>query len=183
MLSKYCIIFKKQDIVVLYGFIMDKKILFFLVIIVVIILSFLAVRYIMETIAISKLQVTVKGVQIQELKVSYAKLKLIIEMSNPTGEDISQLSTEYNIFIASSIVGNGGISLTNIPAQATKEASTTVIIYFANVANAVLEALTKQNFNLTIQGTLHVKVLFDLLSISHDFSSTYYYLSKLIRKL
>ena len=176
MLSKYGIIFKKQDIVVLYGFIMDKKLLFFFVIIVVIILSFLAISYIMETTAISKLQVTVKNVQIQELKVSYAKLKLFIEMSNPTSWDISQLSTDYNIFIASSIVGNGSIAITNIPAQTTKEASTTVIIYFANVANAVLEALTKQNFDLTIQGTLHAKVLFGFFSISQDFSSTYSYL-------
>lgn len=155
---------------------MDKKLLLFLVIIVIIILSFLSIRFVMETTAISKLRVTVKGVQIQELKVSYAKLKLFIEISNPTGEDISQLSTDYNIFIASSIVGNGSISLTNIPTQTTKNASTIVIIYFANVANAVLEALTKQNFNLTIQGTLHAKVLFGLLSISQDFSSTYFYL-------
>jgi len=155
---------------------MEKKLPIFLVIIVaVVILSFLAIRYTMEATAISKLQVTVKSVQIQEIKVTYTKLKLFIEISNPTNEDISQLSTDYNIFIAGSIVGEGSMPLTNIPAQTVKETSTTVIIYFANVANVVIDAITNQKFNLTIQGTLHAKVLFGLVSILQDFSSGYSY--------
>jgi hypothetical protein len=60
---------------------MEKKSPVFLVIIAaVLILSFLAIRYTTEASAISKLQVTVKGVQIQEVKVTYTKLKLNIEI-------------------------------------------------------------------------------------------------------
>jgi hypothetical protein len=155
---------------------MEKKSSVFLVIIVaVVILSFLAIWYTTEASAISKLQVTVKGVQIQEIRVTYTKLKLNIEISNPTSEDISQLSTDFNIFIAGSIVGEGSMPLTDIPAQTVKETNTTAIIYYANVANAVKDAITNQNFKLTIQGTLHAKVLFGLLSLSQDFSSTYSY--------
>jgi len=155
---------------------MEKKSSVFLaVIITVVVLSFLAIRYTMDASAISKLQVTVKGVQIQEIKVTYIKLKLNIEISNPTNDDISQLSTDFNIFIASSIVGEGSMLLTNIPAQTVKETNTTVIIYFANVSNAVIDAITNQNFTLKIQGTMHAKVLFGLLPISQDFSSTYSY--------
>jgi hypothetical protein len=145
------------------------------IIVAVVILSFLAIRYTTEASAISKLQVTVKDVQIQEIKVTYTKLKLNIEISNPTSEGISKLSTDFNIFIAGSIVGEGSMPLTDIPAQTVKETSTTIIIYYANVANAVIDALANQNFKLTIQGTLHTKVLFGLLSLSQDFSSTYSY--------
>ena len=155
---------------------MEKKSLVFLVIIVaVVILSFLAIWYTTEATAISKLQVTVTNVQIQEIKVTYTKLKLNIEISNPTSEDISQLSTDFNIFIAGIFIGKGSTPLMNIPAQAVKKTNTTIIIYYANVANAVIDALANQNFKLTIQGTLHAKVLFGLLSLSQDFSSAYSY--------
>jgi len=155
---------------------MKKKSFYFLIVIVaVVILSFFSVRYIMGASAISKLQVKVLSVQISEIKLSYTKLKLNLEILNPTGEDVSLLSAGYNIFIAGSIVGEGSMSLANIPAQTAKYTSTTVVIYFASVANAVVDAITNQNFNLTIQGTLHAKVFFGLFSISKDFSSDYYY--------
>jgi len=155
---------------------MEKKsTVFIAIIIVVVILSFFTIRYTMDASAISKLQVTVKGIQIQEIKITYIKLKVNIEISNPTSEDISQLSTDFNIFIADSIVGDGNTILTNIPAQTIKETNTTIIIYFANVSNAVIDAITNQNFNLKIQGRVHAKVLFGLLSISQDFSSAYSY--------
>jgi len=145
------------------------------IILVVVIISFLAIKYTIEATAISKLQIIVKNVQIQELKISYTKLKLNIEISNPTFEEIYQLSADYNIFIASSSIGKGNMDFTNIPAHTTKETSTTTIIYFANVTNAVIEAITSQNFNLKIQGILYAKVLFGFLSISYDFSSGYSY--------
>jgi len=158
-------------------FIMKKSSYIYMIIIVaVIILSFLVIKYTMDASAISKLQVRIKSVQIQEIKVSYAKLKLNIEISNPTSEGISQLSTEYNILIAGSIVGNGSMDLTNLTAQTVKEASSIITIYYVNMTYAVIDAITSQNFSLTISGILNVKVLFNLLTISQSFSSTYLYL-------
>jgi len=157
-------------------FIMKKSSYIYMIIIVaVIILSFLVIKYTMDASAISKLQVRIKSVQIQEIKVSYAKLKLNIEISNPTSEGISQLSTEYNILIAGSIVGNGSMDLTNLTAQTVKEASSIITIYYVNMTYAVIDAITSQNFSLTISGILNVKVLFNLLTISQSFSSTYLY--------
>lgn len=149
--------------------------IYIIIIVAVIILSFLVIKYTMDASAISKLQVRIKGVQIQEIKVSYAKLKLNIEISNPTSEGISQLSTEYNILIAGSIVGNGSMNLTNLTAQTVKEASSTITIYYVNMTYAVIDAITSQNFSLTISGILNAKVLFDLLPISQSFLSTYLY--------
>jgi len=152
-----------------------KSFVFLVIFIVIILLCFLAIRYIMEANEIRNLQVTVEGVQIQELKVTYNKLKLIIEISNPTKQDISQLYIDYNIFIADSFAGNGSIPLTNIPAQTTKETSTTILIYFVDVANAVIDAIINHKFILTIQGTLYARILSNLFSISQNFSSTYSY--------
>jgi len=149
--------------------------IYIIIIVVAIIMSFLTIKYIIDASAISKLQVTIKSVQIQEIKVTYAKLKLNIEISNPTSEDISQLSTDYNIFITGSIVGSGSMRLTDITALTVKGTSTTIIIYFANIANAVIDAILNQNFSLTISGILNAKILFDLLPISQNFSSTYFY--------
>ena len=155
---------------------MNKKpVIFLMIFAIIIILSFLVIKYYMETSAISKLQLTIKGVQIQEIKVTYTKLKLNIALLNPTDEVLSQFLTEYNIIIAGNIVGVGNITLSDIPARTNKETNTTITIYFSDVAIAVLDAIKNQNFNLTIQGTLHIKVLFDLLSISQDFSSTFSY--------
>jgi hypothetical protein len=155
---------------------MDKKIpIFVAIIVVIVIFSFLAIRYTMDVSAISKIQVTVKNVQIQEIKLTYTKLKLDIEISNPTNEYIYHLSTDYNIFIADNIVGNGKVPLTNIPARSTNETSTNPIIYYINVTNAVIDAIVNQNFNLAIKGTLNVKVFFGLIFISQDYSATYYY--------
>jgi hypothetical protein len=155
---------------------MKKKLVVLLVIILaIIILIFLTLKYVNEISAISKLQLTIKGIQIQELKATYTKLKLDIEITNPTNEGISQLSTYYNIFIADTIVGEGSIPITYIFAQSTKETSTTFIIYYANVTNAVIDAITNKNFNLTIDGILHAKVLFSIVRISHEFSASYSY--------
>ena len=157
---------------------MKKKLFIFMTIItaIVVLLGFFTIRYIVEANEISKLQLTIKDVQIQELKVTYTKLKIDIEILNPTNQDVSSLLIDYNIFISDIMVGKGSIALTNIPAQTNKEASTIVTINFIDVANAVIDAIKKQNFDLTIQGTLHVKILYDLFSISHKFSYLYHYI-------
>jgi len=157
---------------------MKKKLFIFLTIIaaIVVLLGFFTIRYIVEANEISKLQLTIKDVQIQELKLTYTKLKINIEILNPTNQDLSSLLIDYKIFISDIIVGNGSIALTNIPAQTNKETSTIVTINFIDVANAVIDAIKKQNFDLTIQGTLHVKILYDLFSISHKFSYLYHYI-------
>ncbi|MDH7507693.1 MAG: hypothetical protein QHH15_07935 [Candidatus Thermoplasmatota archaeon] len=154
---------------------MKNKTTIFIIIIIVCISSILVTKYTIEAISISQLQITIKNIHIQEIKISYAKLKVDIEIFNPTNEDISQLSSDYNIYINSGLVGIGNMLITDIPAGTVKKTSTTIIIYFADVANAAVNAIINQNFNLTINGILQVKIFFDLFSISHEFSSTYIY--------
>ena len=78
-------------------FIMKKSSYIYMIIIVaVIILSFLVIKYTMDASAISKLQVRIKSVQIQEIKVSYAKLKLNIE--NISGVTFIGLSWSLKTF-------------------------------------------------------------------------------------
>jgi len=155
---------------------MNKKTFVFLIIIVTIVFtSFLIIKYSMEATAISKLQLAIKNVEIQEIKTTYAKLKLIFDLSNPTNEYISELSTDFNIFITGNLVANGSTYPIDIPAKSTKETNSTIKIIFADVAYAVMNSILNLKFNLTIHGILHAKVLFGLFSISQEFSSSYSY--------
>lgn len=155
---------------------MNKKTLIYLLIIItIILLIFLSIKCTLEATAISKLQATIKSVQIQEIKVTYTKLKLNIELLNPTNEDISELSTDFNIFITGNNVGKGNTSAINIPAKTIKQTSSIIIIYFADVANAVMDSIINLKFNLTINGTFHAKILFGFFSVTQDFSAGYIY--------
>ena len=57
--------------------------------------------------AIENVKVTVENTSIQELRLTYCKLKLKVSISNPTTEYFSELSAEFDVFIASTYVGNG----------------------------------------------------------------------------
>lgn len=51
----------------------------------------------------------------------------------------------------------------------------TLTIYYADVANAVLDGIQNRNFDLTIEGEAKGTVFFDLFTVSSRFVSTYSY--------
>ncbi|UCD12955.1 MAG: LEA type 2 family protein [Thermoplasmatales archaeon] len=155
---------------------MDQKTKILVVIIIVIFISgFLSVRYIADVSAFEKINVTVKNTSIQELGLTYCKLKLKVSISNPTTEHISGLSAEFDVSIANTHVGNGSVPKVTIPAQSHTTRDVPLTIYYANVGNAVINGIKTGNFDLTIDGTANVNVLFNLLMISKPFTASYSY--------
>jgi len=155
---------------------MDQKIKILIVITIVIFISaFLSIRYIASASAIEKVNVTVENTSIHELRLTYCKLKLKVSISNPTTEHISGLSAEFDIFIASTYVGNGSFQTVSIPEQSHKTGDVLLTIYYVNVGNAVIDGLQTENFDLSIHGEAKGNVLFNLLTVTKSFTAFYSY--------
>ena len=155
---------------------MDQKIKILIVITIVIFISgFLSIRYIASASAIEKVNVTVENTSIQELRLTYCKLKLKVSISNPTTEYFSELSAEFDVFIASTYVGNGSFQTVSIPAQSHETGDVFLTIYYANVGNAVIDGIKTGDFDLSIHGEAKGNVLFNLLTVSKSFNAYYSY--------
>jgi len=155
---------------------MDQKIKILIVITVVIFISgFLSIRYMADASALEKVNVTVENISIQELRLTYCKLKLKMDIFNPTTEYISELSAKFDVSIAGTYVGNGSTPTVSIPAQSHKTGDVPLTIYYANVGNAVIDGIQTGNFDLTIHGEAKGNVLFNLLTVTKSFIASYYY--------
>ena len=153
---------------------MDQKIKILVVIIIVFFIScFLSIRYITDVSALEKVNITIENINIQELRLTYCKLKLKVNISNPTNEYISGLFAEFDISIAGTYVGNGSVPTVSIPAQSHKTRDVPLTIYYANVGNAVIDGIRTGNFDLTIHGEAKGNVLFNLLTVSKSFTASY----------
>ncbi len=121
----------------------------------------------------SGVRVTVEKVIPEEVRVTYTRLQLSISIYNPTDETIDDFSSAYDIYIANTPVGSGSIDKLSLPAKTTRTSTSTIIIYYAQVADGVVDALTHQNYDLTVSGTIEGKIFFNLLPISEEFSAVY----------
>jgi len=119
---------------------MDHKIRILIVVTIVIFISgFLVIRYTTDVSALEKVNITMENINIQELHLTYCKLKLKVNISNPTNEYISGLLAEFDISIAGTYVGNGSVPTVSIPAQSQIKRDVILTIYYADVGNAVID--------------------------------------------
>ncbi|MCK4415514.1 MAG: hypothetical protein KAU84_00020 [Thermoplasmatales archaeon] len=153
---------------------MDHKIRILIVVTIVIFISgFLVIRYTTDVSALEKVNITIENINIQELNLTYCKLKLKVNISNPTNEYISRLFAEFDISIASTYVGNGSVPTVSIPAQSQIKRDVILTIYYADVGNAVIDGIQTGNFDLTTHGEAKGNVLFNLLTVSKSFTASY----------
>jgi len=153
---------------------MDHKIRILIVVTIVIFISgFLVIRYTTDVSALEKVNITIENINIQELHLTYCKLKLKVNISNPTNEYISGLFAEFDISIASTYVGNGSVPIVSIPAQSQTKRDVILTIYYADVGNAVIDGIQTGNFDLTIHGEAKGNVLFNLITVSKSFTASY----------
>ena len=150
-----------------------KPRLFIIIVIVLLMSGFFLYKYIADISALEKIDITVDSIQMKELQLKYCKLKLNINILNPTNEDISELSAEFNIFIANMKVGNGSFSAVTIPANDQVKRVIIIESYYADVGNAVIETIQRGTFELTINGIAKGNILFNLIFITKQFNSSY----------
>jgi hypothetical protein len=146
---------------------------FIIILLIIFTLSgFFGYTYYSDVTTLLNAEVTIKDIHLHELSFTYCKLKINIDIKNPSDRDISSLSSVFNIYIAENFVGLGSFSNVFIPAQSTKENDVTITIYYTNVAVAVVDGIKKGNFDLNIKGEASGKVLFDLITVSKQLNVT-----------
>ena len=141
--------------------------------------GFLGYNYYADVAAMSSIEVTINDVDITDVKFTSFKLKLDANIYNPTDQDISGLSSAFDIYIEDNYVGEGGFSNVFIPAHAQSEKDVLITIYYSGLADAAVDVIknviTEGNFDLIISGNINGNVLFGLIAFSQEFETTYIY--------
>ena len=140
------------------------------------VLVFLWFSYNADLEAISNIDVTLDDIDLTDIKLTSFKLILNVNISNPTNQYISNLSSNFDIFIANNYVGNGEFSKVTIPRKSQSNKDVIVIVYYSGLADAVVDiikkVITNEEFDLTIDGEVRGNALFGLTSASQSFELT-----------
>ena len=148
------------------------------VIIIAIILSvlgFLSYSYNADVEAISSIEVKLDDIDLTDIKFTSFKLKLDVNISNPTNQHISNLSSNFDIYIAENYVGKGNFSKVSIPASSHRSKDIFVTIYYSGLADAAVDVIkniiASEGFDLTIDGEISGNALFGLTTVSQSFKA------------
>ena len=149
---------------------MIKKnfIIIILTVIILIILGFLGFTYTADVAALDNAKVSIKDIRFQEIGLTSCKLKIFIEISNPSDRYISGLTADFEVFINENYVGSGSVSRISIPAQSNREKGVTITIFYTNAAEAVIDGIQKGYFDLSINGDASGDVLFGLITVTNQ---------------
>jgi len=148
-------------------------------IIILIILSisvFLWFNYKTDVAAISNIKVKLDDIDLKDINFTSFKLNLNVNISNPTNQFISNLSSNFDIYIAENYVGKGEFSKVSIPKHSHSYKDIIVIVYYSGLAVAVVDivknVIINEEFDLTIDGEISGNALFGLTSVSQSFKAT-----------
>ena len=155
---------------------MNQKLkIIIIVVIFILVFALISIRYVTEASTIDEINVGVENVSIEELKLSSCTLNLQVRISNPTTEHISELTAEFDVFIADTEVANGTVSKVSIPPESYATSDVLLTIFYADVGAAVINGLKTGDFDLIIKGEAKLNVLLNLFTITKPFTSSYSY--------
>jgi hypothetical protein len=154
---------------------MKIKLIITVVIALILIFGFFSYTFYSDIDAISKIKISINDIKIEEIGLSSSKLKLIIDISNPSDRDITDLKANFKILISDNHIGDGAVSKMNIPSKSSKIKEVLVTIYYSNVAVGVINSIKNMNFKLSIKGTADVKIFFELIKFSEKFQTSQSY--------
>jgi len=154
-----------------------KKITNIVAIVSIVLISFLVLGYIIisDASAIDSIIINVENVTIQDLKLKSCELKLDIKITNPTPNQISDLTANFDIFISNTDVGDGKLSKISIVPISSEISEVYLTIFYANVGQAVINGLQTGDFQLRISGEAKINIFFNFLSATKPFSASYSY--------
>jgi len=156
---------------------MRKIISIFISIIVAIsVLSIIFINYRSDIDAINNLNVNINDVSIKNINSIFFKLNFDINIINPSDRDITDLSTDFNIYIEDNYVGEGNFSNVDIPNNSNKSKDVIITVYYDGLADAVVDVIKKiineGEFDLKIIGTVYAKALFGLSIMKQNYTAT-----------
>jgi hypothetical protein len=155
----------------------NKLIISAIVILIILSVSvFLWFSYNSDVEAISNIKVTLDDIALKDINLTSFKLKLNVNISNPTNQDISSLLSNFDIFIAENYVGKGEFSKVSIPKKSHSNKDIIVTVYYSGLADAVVDiiknVIINEEFDLTIEGEISGSALFGLSTVSQSFATT-----------
>jgi hypothetical protein len=154
-----------------------NKVILAIVIIIIISISFLSyifLNYRSDVEAINNLNLDLKDVDIFEINILTSfKLKLTVEITNPSNREINDLSSNFEIFIEDQYIGQGNFSNVNINKNSKINQDISITIYYSGLAEAIVEIIKnlidEGDFTLKIDGTLYAKTLFGMSIIKQNY--------------
>jgi hypothetical protein len=155
---------------------MKRRIIITVIIIVFLILfSCIGYTYVSDVSALNKLDIIIDNISLEDIRLSFCTLRIVIEISNPTSRDISDLSAIFDIYIMDNYVGEGCISKLSLQKASYTKKELPITIYYTQVAAAVKDVILNRNFLLELKGTAEARVVFGLILISNNFVAAYNY--------
>jgi hypothetical protein len=137
---------------------------------------FIFISYNADVEALRSIDVSLDKIDLYDIKFTSFKLKLNVNISNPTNNYLSNLSSEFDIYIDENFVGEGDFTNVTIPALSNRSKDIIVTIYYGGLADAVVDiiknVITNEEFYLTINGELSGNALFGLTKVSQSFQAT-----------
>jgi len=152
---------------------MIKKSMRFIIIaaIIIAVLGFLGFTYSVDVTALDNARITIKDIQIQYIGLTSCKLKIFIDINNPSDRDISGLTSNFDVFITDNYVGSGSVSRVSIPAQSSREKGVSLTIINIYFIGAVKDGIINGNFDVSIKGYASGDVLFGLITVTDHISA------------
>ena len=147
------------------------------VIILSIILILLVYNYTNNVNALKDIEIKVIDLNVTEAKLTHCKLNIIVNITNPAGLKISDLSSNFKIYISKIYMGHGNFSKVTILPNSYQLTTIKIILYYDGLYELAIELIKElisgEKITLTLNGNLNEQILFGLISITKNFNITY----------
>jgi len=129
--------------------------------------------YTSDVAAISEVEIQPISIENSKFTIKNVTLTIMLNISNPTDREISDLSSTFSIFIGENNIGVGEFQDIYITANSYTIKTVKNVISFADVGHYVIDSL-EDGFDttVTIQGTMTSKVFFGLTQTTQEFTAT-----------
>lgn len=142
----------------------------------ILLITFFGYTYYADADAILQLTSDVESINQINPKITSTTITFTLNITNPTNRHITDLNSEFNIFIENNEIGKGSFSELDIPSQSSVLKQVTITVFYNTLADSVVDiiknSLQGQDSELTIKGTMNAAVLFGLTRVSQDFIAT-----------
>ncbi len=148
-----------------------------IVLVVSLLLGFtIALIYYGDAESLHEIKVSIHYFEVEEIHLTNCSILIIINISNPSGRDIYDLSSSFEIFIENISIGKGGFSGVNIPSNAVTRIEVPINMMYSGLADAAVEAIKNiwrgESNEVSIIGELNSSTLFGLARVSYHFKVT-----------
>jgi len=153
-------------------YMIKKRYLMIIGLVIVILLAVSILQIMADAAAINELTIETEDVRLADVGLTSCDLLVTINFTNPTSRDLSIVSATFDVFVADSYVGNSSLQHLSIPSKSSKEHVISLILFYSDVARAVIEGIKNKNFDIDISGDAQGYVFYGLFIVSVPFSAS-----------